>query len=377
MVYKKKFSPKEFEEFFQSVGTVASGTKIFHDGVQYVDDASFWKWMRETVIKRDGLFDSAEAIRKFVTNKPKGSEILIQGRGMEWDWVRDFNDNPLNIGKSAKLATIADDRNGVDAFVRKLFGRTEKVQMKTALSDTGAQVNLSKYPDETKIVVNEKIAKWRENHPEILAEREDTRVVEQVYTDKQLEEATKKRMEQAKSDEAIPGVTIQGAIKQIGEGAIIGAVIYVGISALTNYSQYKSGIISGNEYANRLIKDSAKGALSGGSFAAINIPIQIAAKTLGVGMPVTIPVMIILRYRLKKIVDPLFAEGEYKAVLTEMNYTNDIAKGFASFAYISEASFEVQKHFLNEMIRIEQRAKLLNKITERTDDLLNKSIEEI
>ena len=88
-------------------------------------------------------------IQKFINDplKFRGAKTLIQGRGMECDWVRDFNDNPLNIGKTAELATLNDDKEGIDVFIKKWISgeKIDKIQMKTAMSETGAKVNLSKY----------------------------------------------------------------------------------------------------------------------------------------------------------------------------------------------------------------------------------------
>jgi len=184
-------------------------------------------------------------------------------------------------------------------------------------------------------------------------------------------------MEQAKSGNATPGITFQGVFDQIGKGAIIGAVINVGISSVAHYSEYKNGIISGNEYANILIKDSAKGGLTGGSMAAVNIPIQIAAKAIGVGFPVTIPVMIIVSYGLKQVIDPMFGEGKYKEILVEMNYTDDLIKGIAAFSYISTAAFEMQKHYVREINKLAQRAHIINQYDQAIDQMLDKAIGEI
>ena len=94
-------------------------------------------------------------------------------------------------------------------------------------------------------------------------------------------------------------------------------------------------------------------------------------------MPVTIPVMIVVGYGLKKIIDPLFSEGDYREILNEMNYTTDITNGLKTFADNSQKSFEMQKPFVNEMIKEECKAKILNKISKKTDKVLVEKIEEI
>ena len=366
-------SPNELKEFLGLIGTVAATSKIYSDGIQYVNDVGFWEWMAKDIIKKPGLFDSAHAIRSFGEIKPQGIKTLLQGRGMEWDFVRDVNNNPSNILKSARLGNIAEDRNGIDVVIRNLLGESEKIQIKSALS-TGKRVNLSKYGDEITIKVNQKIAEYRKNNELLLKQRGDFKPVDQVYTDKQIEKATNSRLKKASSGKADPGFTSLGVLKQVGKGALIGAVINVGISSITNYSSYSIGEITGAEYGDLIIKESMKGAIIGGSFAAINIPMQIVAQSIGVGIPVTIPVMIIIGMGLNKIINPLFKEGEYQEILSEMNYSTNIIEGFREFALISSNSFESLKKFSLEMDRIKRDSHSLDIVNNLLDVELEKKI---
>src|SRR5258706_9977902 len=107
------WSNDKTDRFLHVVANAGCAATIHQTGLQYVSDSEFWRWMSECVVKRPGLFDSSEAIRRFALEKPPGLGSLVQGRGMEWDWVRDFNNDPRHILQSARLGTLADDRAGV------------------------------------------------------------------------------------------------------------------------------------------------------------------------------------------------------------------------------------------------------------------------
>jgi hypothetical protein len=330
--------------------------------------------MSEEVVKRPGLFDSAEAIQQFVQAKPHGSEILIQGRGMEWDWVRDFNSDPRHLLQSAKLGTRADDWAGVDAHVHKLLRSPEQIQMKTALSDTGAAVNLEKYGPDTRVVVNEKIADWRAQHPDVITARGDGRPVEVAYSDAELKNATDRRMDQARNGDATPGVTVGGVLEQVGKGALIGAVIAVGTSTLLNYERFDRGDLSGQEFGDLIIRDSTQGALTGGVMAAVNIPVQLAATALGVGAPITIPVMLLIGATLSMVINPMFGKGEYEVALRSLTLTTNLSRAHLRFGQMSVAAMELQRSFLENLAASAKRASMLNAIASESDMSMERAL---
>lgn len=371
---KDPWNPDRAGAFLNTTAGCAATAIIHQNGLQFVSDAEFWRWMSEEVVKRPGLFDSAEAIQRFVLAKPHGSEVLIQGRGMEWDWVRDFNNDPRHVLQSASLGSMADDRAGIDAHVRRLFGSPEQIQMKTAMSDTGAAVNLEKYGPDTRVVVNERITEWRRDHPEAIQARGDVRPVETAYSDSELKGATDRRMEQARRGDATPGVTLGGAMEQIGKGALIGAVVSVGAATLLNYSRFERGEISGQEFGDLIVRDAAQGALTGGVVAAVNIPVQMAATALGVGAPVTIPVMLLVGVALSKVVNPIFGKGEYQVALNQLMLTKNLAQAHVRFAQMSIESLEMQRPFLEGMMLAAKRAAVLNSAAANSDQMLESAL---
>jgi hypothetical protein len=246
------------------------------------------------------------------------------------------------------------------------------IQVKAPLSDSGIRTEAQKlfthYPPEAKFAVTQSVydeATKRGMSPDRFV---------QVVPDESVKHATNQRYETASQNNIDVGITLDGFLKQVGQGALIGATLYIGISALTNYHNYKIGNISFDEFAGILIKDGSKGGVMGGSMAAVNVGVQYAATALGIGAPITIPVMLVISIGLKKIVDPLFGDGEYAEILNSMSYHTSLQKAWYNFGLLSTALYEGQSE-LQDFIKIRsERAKLLNSFSNALDNKLNEEV---
>ncbi len=398
---EREWEGADLREFFDTIGTAGAGAKVFGDGVQFVDDVEYWRWLTDTVVKTpyiDGVrvpLSDAAAIESWVTNRindgNKGQYLqhLLQNRGAEFDFVRMNQHDPIEFlrGNQWRMSTPFEDRElGIDAVRRNIVtGQEQTHQIKAGLSDSFRRVDVSQYaPDAAKPVdvldVNEKIYDWRnsERGKELIAKRGDQHPdLRKAFSDERIAAEGERRMEQAASGRAAPQVTFEGVASQIGKGALIGAVVGVGASTLVNYGRYKSGAIDGTTFGNLILEDSARGALIGGSIAAVNIPVQLAAHALGVGNPVTIPVMIVVGAGLRHVIDPIFGRGAYAETLQDLEITRDAASGIARFIHQSQVSYEMQRSFLEECTRLELRTKVLNEFSEYTDRLLDDAIDDL
>ncbi|MCB1179384.1 MAG: hypothetical protein KDK36_17515, partial [Leptospiraceae bacterium] len=175
------------------------------------------------------------------------------------------------------------------------------------------------------------------------------------------------------------GITMKGLLNEVGKGALIGTVVYIGISAFSNYKKYKNGDMTYNEFGRTLLKDGSKGGVMGGSMAAINTGIQWSFVKLGLGAgnPLAIPVMIIVSYGLKKIIDPLFKDGQYAETLNSIRYYDDLAKGWLNFGKMSFYLYENQIKQLETIQIYKNRSENINKLSSLIDDNLENKIKEI
>jgi hypothetical protein len=383
------------KEFLDAAATLGAGAAVFSEGLRYVDDVEFWHWFTTEVVKAPRVggesvtLTDSEAIRAWVegrvaSGRGGGLETLLRGRNFEYEFVRSHQHDPLELlrGNIWRRGTAAEDSAGIDAVRRNLFtGDVETHQLKHALSDSGTRVNLSKYgPDGSKPVdvidVNERIGAWRSSPGgrDTIAARGDAHPdVRVAVSDRDVSAGGDRRLAQAQAGDAAPAITVDGALTQAGRGALIGAVVGVGLSAATNYVRYRRGDISGAEFGDYLVTDSARGALMGGAIAVVNLPVQVAGYALGVGSPVTIPVMLVLGAGIRQIVEPMFGRGEYARQLADLEVTTDLAAGVARFASTCEA----QRPFLEGLAVLGRRARRLNAISVETDELLDRAIDEI
>jgi hypothetical protein len=376
-----RMTKKEYEEFFKTTADLAALNKIVSDGFHYVDDSEFWKWMID--IHKNGKYigvvktgtDAAEWLNLHEV-QTRGIKTVIQTRGFEWDIFSNHRSSVLDLNKLPKYnSDIVTNKIGTDVVYRNILtGQNGVIECKAALSESGIRScakKLFNYEPNTKFAVNESVY-----DSAVKMGMPKERFIK-IVPDSKIQSIADNRYEEAIKGNIDIGVTLSGSLKQIGNGALIGAVVSVGMSSIVNFSKYKKGEISGTDYANILLQDSLKGGLTGGSMAAINIPVQLAAKAIGVGMPVTLPVMIIVGFGLRKIIDPIFGEGDYKNIINEMVYTNDITRGFTIFAENSHRAIEMQKPFLEEMMKEEMKGKILNKISRETDKRIEEAIKEI
>lgn len=334
---EKLTDPKETKEFLESLAVLGAGAKIFRDGVEYTDRVAFWQWIKDSHPGMD--LGSAEAIKKVAISGDL--KTVIQGKVYEWDWFNHYRNNPLNIGK---VVNLSEGKTApIDAVIKNPFtGQEVSVQLKaptTASSISNALTEIKEKPADLYIGPKEMTDKAREMGVPY----------EEFQNGENIKQSLNKRIEEAKSGEAVPGLDLNGVMSQIGEGALIGAVVYAGVSALSHFRAYKRGEISGKEYAKLVGKNSVKGTIMGGGLAFINIPVQLSATAIGVGMPVTIPVMIVCAYGLRKIIEPIFKEGRYAEIVKNMSYSTDTARAWAHFAVLSCYLYESQKQFLNKV----------------------------
>lgn len=370
---KLKLEPEEFKSFIQDTATIASASKIYYEGIQYVDNASFWEWITQSY-KNSQYIDSAESMKQFINlhgNQLKGIQSLLQGKGLEWDVFRDYRPHLLDINK-LPLNTNAPVS---DVSSYNLFsGLSSDIQVKTSLSNANAVAKgLFNYPETTKFAVNQSI------YDEAVKLGLPKERFIKVIPDNQLKEISDKRFQDAASGNVEVGISLEGTLKQVGKGALIGAVFYIGVSAISNYRKYKMGQMSFNDFGKQLLKDGTKGGIMGGSMAAINVGVQwsLVQLGLGAGNPIAIPVMIVISYGLKKIIDPMFKDGKYAEILQNMQYNAELGKGYLNFGKMCVELYDNQKNYLNTLKFYSKKSDFLNKLSNHVNENLDNLIKEI
>lgn len=370
---KLKYKPEEFESFIQDTATIASASKIYYDGIQYVDNASFWEWITQSY-KNSQYINSAESMKQFINlhgDQLKGIHSLLQGKGLEWDVFRDYHPHLLDINK------LPLDTNApvADVSSYNLFSElTSDIQVKTSLRNASAVAKgLFNYPETTKFAVNQSI------YDEAVKLGLPKERFVKIIPDNQVKDISDKRFHDASSGNIEVCISVDGTLKEIGKGALIGTVLYIGVSAISNYRKYKMGQISFDDFGKQILKDGAKGGIMGGSMGAINVGVQwsLVQLGLGAGNPIAIPVMIVINYGLKKIIDPMFKDGKYAEILQNMQYNAELGNGYLNFGKMCAELYYNQRNYLYTLENYSQRSIVLNKFSNQVDNNLENLIKNI
>ncbi|MCB0729209.1 MAG: hypothetical protein KDD00_17220, partial [Ignavibacteriae bacterium] len=96
---KEKITPSDFKNFIEDIGVIASGSKIYTDGIQYVNNASFWKWITQSYSNSQFL-NSGDSMKNFINlhkDQIKGIKSLIQGKTLEWEIFQKYRPNFIDI----------------------------------------------------------------------------------------------------------------------------------------------------------------------------------------------------------------------------------------------------------------------------------------
>ena len=196
--------------------------------------------------------------------------------------------------------------------------------------------------------------------------------------------------------------TFQKSVSSGVKGGLVGAVIGITTEAVMSYKKYKNGEITREEYLKEMAKSGGQygvsGAVTAGITTSITPAITAVAGTLGVACPaVSIPVSIALGAGIDKIIAPAFGRGEYKKILDEAKYyqnllyahddlVNAIALTENQFVeFIDEYQQQMQVHAqladtnsqINQLHKVadnqlQQQAQQLNNTFNQLGDLFNK-----
>ncbi|MCK9265466.1 hypothetical protein M0P98_01035 [bacterium] len=368
-----KISPKELKDMMEKIGSVAAGFKVFNDGVQCVNNASYWQYITQSY-KGGQFFNSIEAIANYSKTHPTSVETVLRYQGFQWEVFNKYRPSLLNINELPGFTgtNIAVNAPGKDVISSNLLtGKKVFIECKTGITSNtilqGAK-RLFEYPPDRYFAVNESIY----NKALELGMPKERFIF--IMRDEELINIGEERFKQLAQNEAFAGLHTMGVLNEAFKGAVIGAIIGVGLSTISNYKQYVNGQISEEQFAKIILKDSAKSSIMGGSFAIINIAVQYSAKTLGVAYPVTIPVMIVVGMGLNKIIAPMFKEGTYAKILSDLQFYEDIAKGWMNFANLSSQLFYTQEIFIDKLKQEIQDFKKIDQISKNVD---KKIIEEL
>lgn len=110
------------------------------------------------------------------------------------------------------------------------------------------------------------------------------------------------------NEELAVSITAGEVAEKVVGGAVIGAVISVGVSSLLSYLQYKNGKITIEEMKRRIAKDGAKGAITGGALAGLSL--FIPGGVIGFGID------FVVGTSLRRLLDEAYGDGMFGEILS-------------------------------------------------------------
>lgn len=321
------------------------GTNLTYEGTkQFARDIQVFKRLNEEAFVKCRVFSSPEKAQNYLNNATAGQlkniVAKINGSSQEIDWLRKQQGNISNLLYKSEL--LNKNAVGVDSVVYTRFTGKEitRVTIKAAQSQGGLNTNVQQIvkaiklnrlnPNETVFgVEGTKQALINKLDKEILfAEQQgDFRLAERLREAKSLKIIEYSNPEEVKAaNERIRNKIIDGQAttyvtpEQLGnkmrEGAVIGAVVGLTVSAISSYIRYRNGELTEQEAFSQVTEDTLKSAIVGAGMSAVTIFLPGGVIGFIGGMAVGI----YMNTTCINILDEVFGKGAYGAILNASGY---------------------------------------------------------
>lgn len=324
---KSNLKKIDLEDFINIVG-IASTYSFITNGIHGVSEGThqFIRDIQTTQILRDKFpnmyqFDSADEIRNWLqerlSSSPQGAANalnILQGQGAgEVDFVREMQGNLRNLYTKTDFVRdasgrVASNTPGIDVQeVNRFTGNViDEFQVKSLRTTDSINETIKKFINNKEYSPNTTLA-----GPKELIEEAKTqglpnpmKIIGSIEENKKSTEALKEKI---LSGNMVTEITPKAVLEKVAGGALIGAAFSVGISSLYNFILYKKGKISKKDMFDKIGKDGAKGAITGGSLAGLSLFIPGGIIGFGVGM--------IVGVTLRRTLDDAFGDGTFAEVL--------------------------------------------------------------
>lgn len=143
----------------------------------------------------------------------------------------------------------------------------------------------------------------------------------------------------------------QGMAVQAAKAGLIGAALYATTETITSYKNWKNGELTTEEYLKEIGKAAGDGGVTGVATSVIMVPITIGLAAAGIACPmITIPVSIVVGAAVSKIVAPMFGRGDYKKILGEAKYYQNLMECHADLEYAIDCAAQQFADFAQDYV---------------------------
>ena len=372
-------------------GVVGKNLLSFEGTHQFARDIQVFERLNVEVYSRAGYFSSPEVAKAYLENATKGqlSDVLKKtvGAGGEVDWLREKQGELKSIIEKSTL--LNKNAAGVDGEIVNRFTGEEitRVTAKTASTsgglDTGSKgiikalTNGTLAPDETAYVtegmkdkilenidlsIDEAIGRGENNTADILKQaKENLNIIERGDIDTAAKDAGRV-IDKAKDGKAFTSVPGSEVVNKAAQGAVIGAVVGLTISGITNYVQFRKGELSRDEAFVNIGQDTTKGTLIGGAMGAVTVFLPAGVVGFMAGMVIGF----YLNSTLTNVLDEIFGKGAYREILIASGCVMGVSMNLSE---VVKEIAEQRKIIQKSTRRIEQAQAQTNIELEEFDEL--------
>lgn len=328
------------------------------------NEVEFWKWMARNY-RESGIFDSAASMQEYIAGgagKEAWFAKQVQGKGYEWDWMTKQRADPRNLFKRYDAGDVANRAASDVTETNLLTGQTRDYQMKAYTGKTNP--DLKNTPQDMTVVTNaEKAETVRQNGYEDVLEFQDTDTIKR---------SAERRMERVKSGKAQTSYTLRNVTGTMAKAGALGCVIGMGTEAIASFRAWKERALTDEEYVKEILKSGGEAGLTGAATAGIMIPISAAITAAGLSMPITYPIAFAVGAAVNKVIAPCFGRGEYRALLADARYYQNLNAAYADLADSMRIASEEYYNFVCQMARQQQTYRAMR---ERSREIQNRNME--
>ena len=383
----------------QKINKILNTQLNFEGTHQYMRDIQVFKQLSVDPYSKSGVFANAQSAKYYWDHATKGQKDLLtkklNGTAQEIDWLRWKQGKFSNlIHRSKLLGEEMTNAPGVDGVtVNRFTGKTicrtsikaaeDKKNLGTNVSDilkalkkqtldpNDIVVGVEGTEEALKKALSRNIEKAIRNgdleYANKLKQAQKHLKVQEYNHTKDVVRSTNRLKKKIVNGQAHSRVTFQEVSKKTCQGSVIGAVISMTTSTISQYLKYKDGEISELEAFQTVGEETLKGALVGGFTAAVSIFLPQGP----LGFVAGLAVGIYLDRTFINILDEIFGKGAYIEILHSSGYVYGTALSLQeSLKQIEEEEAKI----LSNKRRIKEKIKNIKQNFNEFDHLMKGNI---
>lgn len=342
-----------------------AGTHLTYEGThQFARDIQVFKRLSEEPFARSGVFSSPESAKAYLDNVRKVAEMKpgamtsfeskLTGYSQEVDWLRMKKGELSSLWQKSSLLNdnaAGIDGNTINRFTGKEISRTTVKASKNQMTSSSTAIRDVKEAIEKGTATGKDIIFGPKGTAEAAKKAGLKNPVVEKNTAEQIRNSNNRQINKIDQGKAFTNVTAQELGKKMAQGAIVGAVINLTISSITNFMKYKNGEISGEEAFKEISKETINGAITGAATTAVSIFLPAGP----LGFIAGVAVGIYISKTCSNLLDEIYGEGAYGAILDASGYVYGMTFNLADYYEKIERNNRKTAKNIAEAEKIQQR----------------------